>query len=172
MKLSRRQQLSMLGMFLFTLWGLAFLGFGFVWQSTKSMPQGIYLTYPSLKDYQKGDVVVFSPQKSTLKFATYYHWVSHRSDLLFLKKVVAVPHDFVCTLAGELYINDQKRGKVWWMAPHGIILPRFNFCGKVPKGHVFLQGTNSTRSFDSRYYGLIQTQRIKGKAKRIWAFHN
>jgi len=112
----------------------------------------------SLGEPQRGDVVVF------------VYPVDASKD--FIKRVVAV--------AGDVVEIDGKRVLVnggLWDDPHGYFDGtarttnglRDNYGpAVVPPGHVFVMGDNRDRSFDSRFWGFVAVNDIKGKALLIY----
>lgn len=103
---------------------------------------------------QRGDIVVFIFPRDQSKD--------------FIKRVVGVAGDKVEIRHKKIYINDQL-----WDDSHGVyrdpdvdnLVPRDN-CGpiEVPPGHVFVMGDNRDRSYDSRFWGFVPLDQIKGKA--------
>jgi|JFJP01.1.fsa_nt_gi conjugal transfer pilin signal peptidase TrbI len=68
---------------------------------------------------------------------------------------------------GDFFCHGLFIGKALEKDSLGNPLPQFQFSGKIPIGSLFMIGENPD-SYDSRYYGLIQTNRIIGKAMPLF----
>jgi signal peptidase I len=135
---------------------------------------------------QRGDVVVFRyPARSDAD-------PNHGND--FIKRVVGVPGDHIQYLDKTLSVNGQKID----VQPAGVfpedgISQRFteDLTGiqhnilmnpgqpspevdlTVPPGHYFMMGDNRDGSNDSRYWGFVPEENLKGRAILIWmSWHN
>ena len=106
------------------------------------------------KDPQRGDIVVFIFPKDKKKD--------------FIKRVVGAPGDTVEIRRKKIYINGEL-----WDDSHGVyrdaevtgLVPRDNFGPVVvPPEHVLVMGDNRDRSYDSRFWGFVPFNQIKGKA--------
>jgi signal peptidase I len=122
------------------------------------IPWGHYLF--KLGGVHHGDVVVFVyPQDPTKDF---------------IKRVIGLPGDTVEIKDGLLYLNGQRAND-----PHAHFeVPesdrqlgnRRDYYGpmKVPGGEYFMMGDNRDRSYDSRFWGLVDHDEIEGRAMFIY----
>jgi len=113
-----------------------------------------------LRAPQRGEVVVFA------------YPVDPSKD--FIKRVVGVAGDVVQIRRKHIYINGAP-----WNDPSAYFAdgrtagrggrPRDEYGPvTVPPKHVFVMGDNRDRSFDSRYWGFVDLDDIKGKAFVIY----
>jgi signal peptidase I len=107
---------------------------------------------------RRGDVVVF------------VYPVDPAKD--FIKRVVAVPGDVVQIRNKRVYIN----GEVW-NDPHAYFADGSTLGGTprdmygpvtVPAGQIFVMGDNRDRSYDSRFWGFVDRDEVKGRAFLIY----
>lgn len=101
---------------------------------------------------KRGDIVVFSPPDT-------YH--GNKSDLI--KRIVAVGGDEVEVREGALWLNGVRQDEGYIKEPM-----QDNFeKKKVAPGQFFMMGDNRNDSFDSRYWGPVPRENLKGRAVRI-----
>ena len=109
-----------------------------------------------LRDPRRGDVIVFEYPEDPSKD--------------FIKRVIGTPGDVVEVKDKKVFVNGQP-----YYNPHeihkesGVIPreqnPRDNFGPKtVPDGALFVMGDNRDRSYDSRFWGFVKFDKIKGLA--------
>ena len=125
---------------------------------------GVRIPYTNLKFLQfkkpkRGDIIVFIFPKDRSKD--------------FIKRVIATEGEKVRILQNKIYINDQLIDDPWghfeksdWtrylqaMEQFGPVV--------VPKDSLFVLGDNRDNSQDSRFWGVVHVNAVKGKAFVIY----
>lgn len=117
------------------------------------------LRLPSVRDPQRGDIIVFK---------------SPTDGRDFIKRCVAVAGDTVEIRGKKLFINGAEQDESYavhkvpqlQLPQHGrrdFMAPRV-----IPEGHIFMMGDNRDNSSDSRFWGPLPIDRVKGKAMFIY----
>jgi len=114
------------------------------------------LKYYTNHDPQKGDIVVFRyPEDPTRDF---------------IKRIVATENDIIESKDKAIYINGTAVAEAFTLQVDSTIRPkdndqRDNFGPlTVPKDKLFVMGDNRDQSYDSRYWGYVDKNQIRGKA--------
>ena len=119
------------------------------------------MTYDVLSDGKRGDVIVA---------------VSPEDKQFYIKRIIALPKERITIYEGTVYINGQPLEELWEL----VFDPNFHVQAElhakyavgdeyvVPDGHVFLLGDNRDRSLDSRHWGAVDVNKIKGKVLYIF----
>lgn len=101
---------------------------------------------------KRGDVMVFRFPKDPSKD--------------FIKRVIGLPGDVVEIRNSQLYVNNEKVEEPY--LPKGLVFTDFGPT-TVPKDSYFMFGDNRNNSDDSRYWGKMPKENIRGKAiLRYW----
>jgi len=147
----------------FAFWFLGYLfnkGFGLYLDPSvnRCMPEVFYVGYPSNKPVASGDLVSFVSQGD--------YMAGLFGGKRVVKRVAAIEGDFIEDDGEQIFINGslvepRNPGVIERMSARGIDLKPFT--GVVPPGKVYLMGSLE-RSFDSRYWGLLDLSVVDKKA--------
>jgi len=110
---------------------------------------------------ERGDVIVFRYPED--------------EDKDFIKRIIGVPGDTIEIRNKIVHVNGaplNDSGYAQRVDPgiiDGTINPRDNFGPiTVPEGAYFVMGDNRDQSLDSRFWGYVREEKIRGKAFRIY----
>jgi signal peptidase I len=118
---------------------------------------------PGLRMPRRGDIIVFRyPQ-------------DEKRD--FIKRIIGIPGDEIQIRGHDVYVNGQRLEEAY--AKHTAPAPAHSGPGScayaygcertiVPTDSYFVMGDNRENSQDSRYWGFVRQEKIKGKAFLIY----
>ncbi len=93
--------------------------------------------------------------------------VDEDDDQTLIKRVVGVAGDEVQVQSGVLYVNGEEQEEPYLNdadQSRGFYGPTV-----VPEGHIFVMGDNRSNSADSRFFGPLPLENLKGEAfMRFW----
>ena len=118
-----------------------------------------------IRDPRQGDVIVFEYPEDPSKD--------------FIKRVVGVPGDIVQGIDKRVYVNGTLYQNPYEVHKEQDLIPkeqnpRDTFGPvKVPEDSYFVMGDNRDRSYDSRFWGTVKKEKIKGLAFiKYWSWDN
>ena len=137
---------------------------------------------PGYADPDRGDIIVFE---------------GHHEPIDLVKRLIGMPGDTLAMVDGVLYRNgvpqdepyaqhtlpDRDTGHLWmeWQKEHLVdgtrastYRPTRDNWGPivVPENRYFVLGDNRDESLDSRYWGFITPQQVKGRAVALYFSYN
>ncbi len=114
-------------------------------------------------DIERGEIIVFKFPKD------------EKRD--FIKRVIALPGEKFQVKHRQVLINDKpiKEAYAFHEDDSGsFFYPRDNFGPiTIPEGKVFVMGDNRENSMDSRFWGMLDIKKVRGKAFVIyWSWNS
>ena len=117
---------------------------------------------PGLRNPARGDIIVFKyPQ-------------DEKRD--FIKRIIGTPGDTVQVRGEQVFVNGKALVEPYVRKLEGALDRHSTYCGYaygceptvVPADSFFVMGDNRNNSQDSRYWGFVRKDKIKGKAFLIY----
>ncbi|MCR9121035.1 MAG: S26 family signal peptidase [Phyllobacteriaceae bacterium] len=136
-----------------------------IWNASDSLPVGLY--WVRNRSAQRGNLVLVRLPKNAGAFAADRRILP--ADTPALKRVAALKGDRVCRFGQAVSVNGEPVARARWSDGLGRRMPVWSGCRVLTGDEVFLL-TDHPRSFDGRYFGVTQSNRVIGAALPLWTF--
>jgi signal peptidase I len=85
-----------------------------------------------------------------------------QNEVDYIKRVIGLPGDEIDIINGSLYVNGIEQKETY--VKGSTTKQNFDLPSNVPENKVFVMGDNRENSKDSREFGFVDVDKIKGKA--------
>jgi conjugative transfer signal peptidase TraF len=136
-----------------------------VWNVSASVPTGLYLIRGK-RSIHVGETVAIEPPLALHRLLAERGYLPVGVPLL--KHVAAVSGQRVCRFAHGVTIDGQLVGIARARDRRGRPLPAWFGCRDITKGELFLMNPAAPDSFDGRYFGVLSTRSVIGRATPVW----
>jgi conjugative transfer signal peptidase TraF len=137
----------------------------YIWNASKSVPIGLYQLQPAGRLAVTELVAVRPPEPlATLLDLNGYLPIG----VPMLKRVLALPGQTVCRKGSTISVDAIDMGDALPRDRRGRPLPVWQGCRVVGADELFLMNWQSEDSLDGRYFGLVPTSSVIGKALPVW----
>ncbi|TPK84549.1 S26 family signal peptidase [Mesorhizobium sp. B2-4-17] len=137
----------------------------FVWNASASAPIGLYRIDAGAPGVSTALVAVDTPEPLATFLADRGYLPK---GVLLLKHILAVSGQKVCRSDLTIAVDGVDVGVALKRDRAGRDLPSWQGCRRIPSGDVFLMNTQVRDSLDGRYFGLLSTDHIIGRAVPLW----
>jgi conjugative transfer signal peptidase TraF len=137
----------------------------YAWNASGSVPVGLYRLQP-VGNLFVMQLVAVQPPEPLATFLADNSYLPRGVPML--KRVLALPGQTVCRDGLTVAVDNIAMGEARERDSRGRPLPVWQGCRVVTNGEVFLMNWQSVDSLDGRYFGLLPTTAIIGRAKPLW----
>jgi conjugative transfer signal peptidase TraF len=137
-----------------------------LWNTSPSVPVGLYWIASAAPDTGELAVIRLPDALRALVAARGYLG----DTALLIKPLAAGTGDLVCRHGATLTINGQAAAQARTADARGRPLPHWSGCITLGAGQVLVLSV-AADSFDSRYFGPIDSSRVVGVAHPVWVNH-
>ncbi len=142
-----------------------------VYNPSDSVPRGWYRIEPcgpSLPALRVGDIVLVRLPAEVAALAAQRGYLPERIPLL--KRIGAMAPQRVCIAQRTVHVDDVPVALAREADGLGRSLPLWSHCRALRAGELFLLSATNPASFDSRYFGPIDTAAVLGRAQPMWTW--
>ena len=136
-----------------------------IWNASASAPIGLYSIEPDDR-LEVTDLVAVDAPEPLATFLSERGYLPKGVPLL--KRILAVSGQTVCRSNLIIKVDGIEVGAALERDRVSRDLPIWQGCRRVQTGEVFLMNWQVRDSLDGRYFGLISTDRIIGRAVPLW----
>ena len=137
----------------------------YLWNVSNSVPIGLYRLSP-IGRLAVTELVAVAPPEPTATFLADGDYLPRNVPML--KRVLALPGQTVCREHLTITVDAIAMGIARERDGRGRPLPVWQGCRVIASGHVFLMNWQSADSLDGRYFGMLPTSAIMGRAEPVW----
>ncbi len=136
-----------------------------VYNASDSVPVGWY-RIGSTDALHVGGIVLARLPAASAAFAARRGYLPMRIPLL--KRIGAMAPQVVCVRDGIVRIDSIRVAVTLAVDGSGRRLTAWTHCRRLRAGELFLLSTTNPASFDSRYFGPVNTSAVIGAARPLW----
>jgi conjugative transfer signal peptidase TraF len=137
----------------------------YIWNASGSVPVGLYRLQPTGNLFVS-QLVAVQPPEPLATFLADHRYLPRGVPML--KRVLALPGQTVCRDGLAITVDNIAAGEARDRDSRAQPLPVWQGCRVIAAGEVFLMNAQSADSLDGRYFGVLPTTAIIGRAKPLW----
>ena len=137
----------------------------YIWNASASVPIGLYRVQPTGNLFVT-ELVALQPPESLAKSLADGGYLPRGVPML--KRVLALHGQTVCRDRLTVTVDSIEIGEARERDSRGRPLPVWQGCRVIAVGEVFLMNWQSADSLDGRYFGVLPTTAIIGRAEPLW----
>ena len=136
-----------------------------LWIASASAPVGLYAVAVD-GPLKAGDLVAIDTPEPLATFLARRRHLPRGVPLL--KHIAGVPGQTVCRSRRAIMLDGVRIGDALTRDRAGRMLPVWRGCHRIAAGEIFPMNARVRDSFDGRYFGVLRSDRIIGRAIPVW----
>lgn len=136
-----------------------------MWNASASAPIGLYAIEVD-GPFKGGDLVAIDTPEPLATFLARRRYLPKGVPLM--KHIAGMPGQTVCRSGHAITLDGVKLGDALARDRAGRVLPAWRGCHRIIAGEIFPMNARVRDSFDGRYFGVLPSARIIGRAVPVW----